>query len=79
MQHSSNFKLGHGWHRFSRIVDKNEPPRGKPRGIFKNGWQNSKEINRVYYDPAAVSIGDMEAALEKAKTYQDTAGVAEDK
>ena len=45
----------------------------------KNGWLNSKEINRVYYDPAAVTIGDMEAALKKAKTYQGTAGVAEDK
>jgi len=43
----------------------------------KNGWLNSKEINRVYYDPAAVTIGDMEAALKKAKTYQGTAGVAE--
>ncbi len=51
------------------------------KGVKKveNGWHNSKEINRVYYDPAAVSIDDMEAALEKAKTYQGTAGVAEDK
>ena len=45
----------------------------------KNGWLNSKEINRVYYDPAAVTIDDMEAALKRAKTYQGTAGVAADK
>ena len=31
------------------------------------------------YDPAAVSIDDTEAALRKAKTYQGTAGAAEDK
>jgi hypothetical protein len=35
-----------------------------------------KEINTVTYDPAAVTIGDMEAALKKAKTYQSRAAVA---
>jgi hypothetical protein len=44
----------------------------------QNGWHNSKEINRVYYDPTAVSIEDMEAALKKAKTYQGRAETAED-
>jgi hypothetical protein len=39
---------------------------------IKNGWQNFKEINTVYYDPAAVTVGEMEAALKKAKTYQGT-------
>jgi hypothetical protein len=38
----------------------------------ENGWHNLKEINRVYYDPAAVTIGAMEAALKSAKTYQGT-------
>jgi len=44
---------------------------------IKNGWRNFKEINTVYYDPAAVTVGEMEAALKKAKTYQGTAEVAE--
>jgi hypothetical protein len=43
----------------------------------KNGWQNLKEINRVSYDPDAVTIDEMEAALKKAKTYQGTAEVYE--
>ena len=41
----------------------------------ENGWHNLKEINRVYFDPAVVTIGEMEAALKKAKTYQGTTGV----
>ena len=51
------------------------------KGVKKveNGWHHSKEINRVYYDPAAITIGEMEAALKRAKTYQGTAGVAEGK
>ena len=36
----------------------------------KSGWHNLKETNTVYYDPEAVSIEQMEAALKKAKTYQ---------
>jgi hypothetical protein len=43
----------------------------------ENGWQNLKEINRVSYDPDAVTIDEMEAALKKAKTYQGTAEVYE--
>ncbi len=48
------------------------------KGVKKveNGWHNLKEINRVFYDPAAVRIDEMEAALKRAKTYQGTAGVA---
>jgi len=51
------------------------------KGVKKveNGWHHLKEINRVYYDPAAITIGEMEAALKRVKTYQGTAGVAEDK
>ena len=45
----------------------------------KNGWHNLKEINRVSYDPAAVTVAEMEAALKRANTYQGTAGVAKDK
>ena len=49
------------------------------KGVKKveNGWHNLKEINRVYYDPAAVTIGEMEAALKRAKTYQGTVGVGD--
>ena len=51
------------------------------KGVKKveNGWHHSKEINRVYYDPAAITIGEMEAALKRVKTYQGTAGVAQGK
>lgn len=45
----------------------------------ENGWHNSKEINRVSYDPDAVSIDEMEAVLKKADTYQGTVGLAGDK
>ena len=49
------------------------------KGVKKveNGWHNLKEITRVYYDPAALTIGEMEAALKKAKTYQGTSGVGD--
>ena len=46
---------------------------------MEKGFRHFKEINRVYYDPAAITIGEMEAALKRAKTYQGTAGVAEGK
>lgn len=45
----------------------------------ENGWHNFKEINRVSYDPDAVTIDEMEAVLKKADTYQGTLGVAGDK
>ena len=38
----------------------------------KSGWQDSKEINTVFYDPHEITIKEMEAALKKAKTYQGT-------
>jgi len=31
----------------------------------------------VSYDPAAVTVAEMEAALKKANTYQGTAGITE--
>jgi hypothetical protein len=40
----------------------------------KNGWHNLKEINTVYYDPAAVTVQEMEMALKKANTFQGSAG-----
>jgi hypothetical protein len=45
------------------------------RGIKKveKGLKDFKEINRVSYDPALISIEDMEAALKSAKTYRGTA------
>jgi len=39
----------------------------------EKGFRNAQEINTVYYDPAAVTIEQMEAALKKAGTYQGTA------
>ena len=36
------------------------------------GWRGSMEINRVSYDPAEISIEDMEKVLEKAGTYRET-------
>ena len=44
---------------------------------IKSGWQNSKEINTVLYDPHEITIEEMEAALKKAKTYQGTPRVAD--
>ena len=34
------------------------------------GFKGFKEINTVYYDPALISIGDMENALKNAGTYR---------
>jgi copper chaperone CopZ len=38
----------------------------------KRGFQEGKEINTVYYDPARITIREMEAALKRAGTYQGT-------
>jgi hypothetical protein len=38
----------------------------------ENGFRYFKEINTVYYDPAAITIEEMEAALKKAGTYWGT-------
>ena len=43
----------------------------------KSGWQDSKEINTVLYDPHEITIEEMEVALKKAKTYQGTPRVAD--
>ena len=37
------------------------------KGFFK-----SSEINTVYYDPAKITVKDMENALIKARTYLST-------
>ena len=39
----------------------------------KNGFQGFKEINTVFYDPAVITIKEMEASLKKAETYLGTA------
>lgn len=45
------------------------------KGIRKieKGFKDFKEINRVHYDPALISIEEMEAVLKRAKTYRGTA------
>ena len=40
----------------------------------KSGWQDSKEINTVLYDPGKITVDEMAAALKKANTYQGMAG-----
>ena len=37
-----------------------------------SGWRGMKEVNTVVYDPARVTINEMESALKKAGTYQGT-------
>jgi len=36
------------------------------------GWRGFTEINTVWYDPAVITVEDMENALEKAGTYKKT-------
>jgi hypothetical protein len=38
----------------------------------EKGFLHFKEINTVYYEPAIISIKEMEEALKKAKTYRGT-------
>ncbi|MBI5076342.1 MAG: hypothetical protein HZB62_14415 [Nitrospirae bacterium] len=38
----------------------------------EKGFRHFKEINTVYYDPAVITIEEMEAALKKAGTYLET-------
>jgi len=38
----------------------------------EKGFRYLKEINTVYYDPAVITIEEMEAALKKAGTYMGT-------
>lgn len=40
----------------------------------EKGFRDFKEINTVYYDPAQITIEEMEEALKKAKTYIGTEG-----
>jgi len=36
----------------------------------EKGFRDSKEINAVFYDPALITIKEMEKALKKAGTYR---------
>jgi copper chaperone CopZ len=36
----------------------------------EKGFHDLKETNTVYYDPAVITIAEMEAALRKARTYR---------
>ena len=38
----------------------------------EKGFRYFKEINTVYYDPAVITIEEMEKALRKAGTYIET-------
>jgi hypothetical protein len=41
--------------------------------LVNNGYDDSKETNTVWYDPALISIDQMEQALKDAGTYLGTA------
>ena len=47
--------------------------KGQP-GVFsvEPGWRNFREVDRVVYDPAVISIGQMEQLLRQADTYVAT-------
>jgi hypothetical protein len=38
----------------------------------EKGFHHLKEINTVYYDPAVITIKEMESALKRAGTYLGT-------
>jgi hypothetical protein len=38
----------------------------------EKGFRDSKEINTVFYDPALITIKEMEKALKKSETYRGT-------
>jgi hypothetical protein len=38
----------------------------------EKGFRYFKEINTVYYDPAVITIEEMEVSLKKAETYLGT-------
>jgi copper chaperone CopZ len=38
----------------------------------EKGFRHLKEINTVHYDPAVVTIQEMQEALKKAATYRGT-------
>lgn len=39
---------------------------------IEKGFSHFKEINTVYYDPAIITVEEMEEALRKAATYRGT-------
>jgi len=39
----------------------------------EKAFRNGREINTVHYDPAVITIEEMETALKKARTYLGTA------
>jgi hypothetical protein len=41
--------------------------------LVNNGFDDSKETNTVWYDPAFVTIEQMEQVLKDARTYLGTA------
>lgn len=41
------------------------------------GWRNFREVDRVVYDPAIISVGQMEQLLRQADTYVSTVEVQE--
>jgi len=43
-------------------------------GVIKveNGFKGFREINKVCYDSALITIGEMEEALKRAETYVGT-------
>ena len=45
------------------------------KGVKKveKGFRGFKETNTVYYDPASITIREMEEALKKAGTYRSRA------
>jgi len=50
------------------------------KGVEKvtRGWRGFSEINKVYYDPSAITVREMEEALKKAGTYIRTFGQGND-
>ncbi len=44
------------------------------KGVRKveRGFRHFREINAVYYDPKEITIEDMEKALKRAGTYEET-------
>ena len=40
----------------------------------EKGFFQTSEINTVYFDPAKITVNEMENALKKAGTYKSTMG-----
>ncbi|MEJ2314048.1 MAG: hypothetical protein P8Y85_04580 [Nitrospirota bacterium] len=41
---------------------------------MKKGWRGFTEANTVWYDPAVITVEEMENALKEAGTYRKTFG-----